>query len=141
MERKKRAGRVSLAARQGLQSLEDAVIIPSFRWIKRRINYIHKTVRTKHDERAEDAEDKADVKDKYAFMLQKYYSSIPNWHEHPDSKNKNPFDPANHNYGCAGEVFFLNKYEKTDPELFEQLMQIRIKYFKELENKKEIKHQ
>ncbi|MBW2994204.1 hypothetical protein KY315_02175, partial [Candidatus Woesearchaeota archaeon] len=76
--------------------------------------------------------DRIEAPETYELMLQDYYPSFPNWHEDPRSKSKEPFNPHNSQEGCAGETSFLKKYKEKAPELFKELMQMRIEYFEKL---------
>ena len=124
MESKKRPSQASLSARSLLQTIEDSMITPT---VKAAVSGISNIITAVQDHVA-----RSEAPGTYRLMLEEYYPYFPDWHEDPTSKSKEPFNPHNPHEGCAGEVFFLEKYEKRDPELFEKLMQIRIEYFKNL---------
>ena len=124
MTSKKRPSQASLTARSMLQTVEDSMLTPI---VKSAVGGISNIVNAVQDHIA-----RSEAPGTYRLMLKEYYPSFPNWHEDPRSKSKEPFNPQNPREGRAGEVFFLEKYEKRDPELFERLMKIRIQYFKNL---------
>lgn len=124
MRSKEKPSNLNLAARTAYQTLEDVVLRPVYRGIKTSILAVWNPIA--------DYVDRSEAPGTYQLMLEEYYPSFPNWHEDPRSKSKEPFNPHNSREGRAGEVFFLEKYEKRAPELFEKLMNIRIKYFENL---------
>ena len=124
MRSKEKPSDLNLTARTAYQTLEDVVLRPVYRGIKTSILAVWNPIA--------DHVDRSEAPGTYRLMLKELYPSFPNWHEDPQSKSKEPFNPQNPREGCAGEVFFLEKYEKRDPKLFERLMNIRIKYFENL---------
>ena len=124
MTSKKRPSQTSLNARSMLQTIEDSMLTPV---VKSAANGISSAIQAVQDHVA-----RSEAPSTYRIMLKELYPSFPNWHEDPQSKSKEPFNPQNPREGRAGEVFFLEKYQKRDPELFERLMTIRIQYFENL---------
>ena len=123
---KKPASQASLKARDALQSLEDTILAPIFNGIKHRFLAICNPIA--------DYIDQADAPDTYKIILQEFYPSFPNWHEDPQSKSKESFNPHNSREGRVADVYFLEKYQTKAPKLFKELMQIRIEYFEKIKN-------